>query len=161
MKFTFKTARQFALAAAMVASAMAAHAIPQVFSTKDGAIRGYDPVAYLTENRAVKGQKAITYNWNGAVWHFASKANLEAFKADPTKYAPQFGGYCAYGVAEGYTPETDPQAFKVVDNKLYLNLSKYVAQQWEKDIPGYIKAANENWPRCLTKDDVKAECPAP
>lgn len=161
MKLTFKTVRQFALAAAMVASAMAAHAIPQVFSTKEGAIRGYDPVAYLTENRAVKGQKSLTYSWNGAVWHFASKANLEAFKADPMKFAPQYGGYCAYGVAEGYTPETDPQAFKVVDNKLYLNLSKYVAQQWEKDITGYVKAANENWPRCLQKDDVKAQCPAP
>lgn len=151
---------KLAAASALTLSALAVNAIPPVFSTKDGAIRGYDPVAYFNDNKPVKGKKALSYTWNGATWHFATQANLEAFKADPIKYAPQYGGYCAYGVAQGYTPETDPSAFKVVDGKLYLNLSPEVAKRWSQDIPGYVKDANENWPRCLKKDGVKDECPS-
>jgi len=120
--------------------------IAPIFSTQAGAIRGYDPVAYFKLNKPVKGKANLSYEWQGATWHFSNQANLDAFKADPEKYAPQYGGYCAYGVAQGYTPETDPYAYKVVDGKLYLNLSKVVLKRWQEDIPGYIKDANQNWP---------------
>ncbi len=123
-----------------------AFAIDPVFSTKEGAIRGYDPVAYFTQHKAVKGKAKLSYNWQGANWHFSSQANLDAFKNDPEKYAPQYGGYCAYGVSQGVTPEIDPHAFHVQDGKLYLNLSKVVLKRWKEDIPGYIKDADKNWP---------------
>jgi len=139
---------QFAAAAVLTFAGSSAFADPvaPIFSTKAGAIRGYDPVAYITQNKPVKGKANLSYEWQGATWHFSTKANLEAFKAAPEKYAPQYGGYCAYGVAQGYTPETDPNAYKVVDGKLYLNLSKVVLKRWEEDIPGYIKTADQNWP---------------
>jgi YHS domain-containing protein len=123
-----------------------AFAIDPVFSTKDGAIRGYDPVAYFKMNKAVKGSKKYSTMWQGAEWHFSSQNNLDAFIAEPEKFAPQYGGYCAYGVAQGYTPEIDPHAFAVRDGKLYLNLSKVVLQRWKQDTPGYIAEANKNWP---------------
>lgn len=121
-------------------------AIEPIFSTKAGAIRGYDPVAYFTVHKAVKGQKKLSTEWQDATWHFSSQANLDAFKRNPEKYAPQYGGYCAYGVSQGYTPEIDPQAFHVQDGKLYLNLSKVVLKRWKEDIPGYVHDADKNWP---------------
>lgn len=123
-----------------------AFAIAPIFSTEEGAIRGYDPVAYFKQHKPVKGQKKLTTTWQGAQWHFSSQANLDAFKADPEKYAPQYGGYCAYGVAQGYTPEIDPSAYKVTNGKLYLNLSPLVLQRWKKDIPAYVAEADKNWP---------------
>lgn len=134
------------LAVGLVFLASHAMAIEPIFSTKAGAIRGYDPVAYFTVHKAVKGQKKWSTEWQGATWHFSSQANLDAFKADPEKYAPQYGGYCAYGVSQGYTPEIDPQAFHIQDGKLYLNLSKVVLQRWKEDIPGYVHDADKNWP---------------
>lgn len=123
-----------------------AFAIEPVFSTKQGALRGYDPVAYFKVHKAVKGKESLTTVWQGATWHFSSQENLEAFKENPEKYAPQYGGYCAYGVAQGYTPEIDPQAFHIKDGKLYLNLSKVVLKRWKEDIPGYVRDADKNWP---------------
>jgi len=123
-----------------------AFAIEPIFSSKEGAIRGYDPVAYFTKHKAVKGSKKLSTTWQGAKWHFSSQANLEAFVADPAKYAAQYGGYWAFGVAQGFTPEIDPQAFSVRDGKLYLNLSKDVLKRWKENIPGYIADANQNWP---------------
>ncbi len=123
-----------------------AFAVAPIFSTEEGAIRGYDPVAYFTQHKAVKGKKELSFTWQGAEWHFSNAANLAAFKADPDKFAPQYGGYCAYGVAQGYTPEIDPQAYKVSNGKLYLNLSKAVLKKWQKDMPTYIKDADKNWP---------------
>ncbi|WP_374354967.1 YHS domain-containing (seleno)protein [Chitinimonas sp.] len=134
-------------ALALSVFSLAALAIQPVFQTEDGAIRGYDPVAYFTQHKPVKGDKQFTSKWQDAEWHFANEANLKAFEANPEKYAPQYGGYCAYGVAQGYTPETDPAAFKVVNNKLYLNLSQAVLKKWSKDIKGYVKDADENWPK--------------
>lgn len=121
-------------------------AIAPIFSTEEGAIRGYDPVAYFKLNKPVKGDKNLHTTWREAEWHFSSLANLDAFKADPEKYAPQYGGYCAYGVAQGYTPKIDPSAFKVTGGKLYLNLSPVVLKKWKKDIPGYVTEADKNWP---------------
>lgn len=150
----FSTYRRNFLAASMLALALggvATHAVASekirpIFSTEAGAIRGYDPVAYFTLNKPVKGSAQFSTEWQGATWHFSSGANRDAFVAEPEKYAPQYGGYCAYGVAQGYTPETDPAAFKVLNNKLYLNLSKAVLKKWQMDIPGYVKDADQNWP---------------
>jgi len=128
------------------ASAFAGEKPPAIFSTEEGAIRGYDPVAYFKQNKPVKGKKELSYKWQDAEWHFSTQANLDAFKANPEKFAPQYGGYCAYGVAQGYTPEIDPASFKVVSGKLYLNLSPEVLSRWKEDIPGYVKDADKNWP---------------
>ncbi|AZP13343.1 YHS domain-containing (seleno)protein [Undibacterium parvum] len=130
----------------LVIAGGSAFAVAPIFSTEEGAIRGYDPVAYFKQNKPVKGRKDLSTTWQGAQWHFSSQANLDAFKADPEKYAPQYGGYCAYGVAQGYTPEIDPSAYKVLNGKLYLNLSPVVLKKWKKDIPGYVKDADKNWP---------------
>ena len=123
-----------------------AFAVAPVFSTEEGAIRGYDPVAYFKQHQPVKGSKDLHITWQEAQWHFSSAENLAAFQANPEKYAPQYGGYCAYGVAQGYTPEIDPTAYKVHNGKLYLNLSHAVLKKWKKDIPSYVKDANKNWP---------------
>ncbi len=126
-----------------------AFAKPPVFETRAGAIRGYDAVAYFTESKPVRGNKDYVVEWNGARWYFASAENRDRFKADPENYAPQYGGYCAWAVANGYTASTDPDAWTVVNGKLYLNYSLGVQQQWAEDILGNIVKANKNWPSAL------------
>jgi hypothetical protein len=117
----------------------------RIFLTEAGAIRGYDPVAYHTEGKPILGDPAIAYEWEAATWHFASAANRDAFAADPAKYAPAYGGYCAYGTASGYKVSTAPEAFAIEDGKLYLNYSTGVQKTWNKDRPGYIQKADSNW----------------
>ena len=109
------------------------------------AIHGHDPVAYFSMNKPVKGSSALTATFEGATYWFATAENQQAFQADPARYTPQYGGFCAYGVAQGYKPDIDPNAFSVVGGKLYLNLSPGVLSRWVKDIPGYVKSADENW----------------
>ena len=117
------------------------------FNETDGvAIGGYDPVAYLSEQKAVKGSSAFTSVFNGSVFQFKSVANRDAFIASPEKFAPQYGGYCAFGVSRGYKAATSPEAFTVVDGKLYLNYDTEVRSMWAKDLPGYISKADKNWP---------------
>ncbi len=123
-----------------------------VFTTEHGAIRGYDPVAYFNEGKPVKGKAELAYQWQGVEWHFVSQQNREAFQANPEKFAPQYGGYCAYGTAEGHKAPTDPQAWTIVDDKLYLNYNKNVKVLWSKDKPGYIKTADQNWPQLKDKE---------
>ena len=113
------------------------------------AVSGYDPVAYFVEGRPIEGRKDLKFKWNGATWRFANAENLAAFKADPQAYAPQFGGYCAWAVSQGYTASTDPEAWRIVGGKLYLNYSKNVQKMWEQDIPGNIARGNANWPKVL------------
>lgn len=122
---------------------------PEVFSAGGAAIRGYDPVAYFTDAKPVKGSEQFTYPWRGATWRFASAENRDRFAAAPQKYAPQYGGYCAYGVAGGYAVSIDPAAWSVVDGKLFLNYSTGVRADWVKDTPGYIRKADSNWPKVL------------
>ncbi len=117
----------------------------QYFNSNGVAIRGYDPVAYFTESKPVEGSKEFKYSWQGVEWHFKSQANLDMFKADPEKYAPQFGGYCAYGVSEDHKSPTEPAAFTVLDDKLYLNYNTQVKQLWMKDTKGRIEKAETNW----------------
>ena len=111
------------------------------------AIEGYDPVAYFAEGRPVEGDSAFAHDWMGATWYFASAENRDRFAADPGKYAPQYGGYCAWAVAHGYTAKIDPEAWTIVDGKLYLNYSKQVQADWAEDIPGHIAKGDANWPK--------------
>ena len=113
------------------------------------AVGGYDPVAYFTEGKPVEGRSDYELEWNGATWRFSSAENLSAFKADPEAYAPRYGGYCAWAVSQGYTASADPTAWRVVDNKLYLNYSHDIQRRWEQDIPGNIVKADANWPKVL------------
>jgi len=119
--------------------------MPLTYQDSSGAIRGYDPVAYFTVGRPTPGKKELSFAWNGAEWHFASTANLDSFKAMPEHYAPQYGGYCAYGTAEGHKAPTEPDAWTILDGKLYLNYNKDVLVIWSKDRSGYIKKADSNW----------------
>jgi len=120
-----------------------------VFVTEDGAIRGYDPVAYFTIGEPTRGSDQFTASWQGATFKFVSADNLERFKAEPAAYAPQYGGYCAYALAKGATAGTVPEAWTIVDGKLYLNYSLSVRKRWQKNISGHIKAADGNWPTVL------------
>ncbi|HEX5082018.1 MAG TPA: YHS domain-containing (seleno)protein [Blastocatellia bacterium] len=115
------------------------------------ALKGYDAVAYFKEGRPVKGRNEFKHDWMGAKWYFASAANRDEFAKNPEKYAPQFGGYCAWAVGHGQTASIDPEAWKIVDGKLYLNYSKDVQKMWGQDIPGWIKKGNENWPKLIKK----------
>jgi YHS domain-containing protein len=124
---------------------------PEIFADRNGAIRGYDPVAYFSQRAPVKGSDEFTFQWRGATWRFASSANRDQFAAAPEKFAPRYGGYCAYGVAKGSTPPIDPNAWSIVDGRLYLNFNLPTRTVWEKDIPGYIRQADANWPGVLAK----------
>ena len=114
------------------------------------AIKGYDPVAFHREGKPVKGSGEFELKWKDARWRFSSAENRDLFEADPNKYAPRYGGYCAWAVSEGYTASVDPQnAWNIVDDRLYLNYNTEIKQKWEKDIPGHIKKADANWPGVL------------
>jgi hypothetical protein len=117
----------------------------------DLAVGGYDPVAYFTSGKPVEGRKAFEYRRQNATWRFSTAENLAAFKTDPARYAPQYGGYCAWAAAQGYTAKGDPRAWKVVNGKLYLNYDASIQKKWEADIPGFIVKADANWPQILKK----------
>jgi YHS domain-containing protein len=125
------------------------YATAPVYQTSAGAIDGYDPVAYFTEGQAVAGKPEFAHAWNGATWHFASADHLAAFQQDPARYAPQFGGYCAYAVAHAYTAKSDPQAWHVEDGKLYLNFNAEVREAWLQQKAGFIASAAQNWPAVI------------
>lgn len=122
---------------------------PATFATGDGAIGGYDPVAYFKTAEPTLGKDKFATKWQGAIYKFSSADNLALFKSDPQRYAPQYGGYCAYAVSKGATASTEPEAWTIVNGKLYLNFSESVRERWRKDIPGHIKAADRNWPAVL------------
>lgn len=111
------------------------------------AVSGYDPVAYFSQTKAIKGDHGITASHAGATYYFATAEHRDAFLADPDRYVPAYGGYCAYGVANGHKVSVDPEAFRVVDGRLYLNYSKGVQRHWLADIPGNIAKAESNWPK--------------
>lgn len=117
----------------------------------DTAINGYDTVAYFTVGKPVKGQDQLSTEWMGARWKFSSQAHLDLFKANPEKFAPQYGGYCAFGVSRGYLVKVEPDQFTVRDGKLYLNYDADVQAQWAKDPAGYIRTADEKFPALLKK----------
>ncbi|MDJ0636750.1 MAG: YHS domain-containing (seleno)protein [Xenococcaceae cyanobacterium MO_188.B29] len=124
---------------------------PQVYTESQSglAIRGTDPVAYFTQGKAIKGSNQYEYEWQGATWRFSSAENMRLFASNPETYAPQYGGYCAKGLSEGNVVSTDPNAWKIVDGKLYLNYSPQVQRQWLRDVPGNIAKADSRWPNVL------------
>ena len=113
------------------------------------AIRGYDAVAYFEDGQPQPGDAAYSLDWKGAVWLFASTARRDAFKADPERYAPQFGGYCAYAISKGSAREARPEIWSIVDDRLYLNLGPGAQRKWQADVPGNIARAVNNWPGAL------------
>lgn len=135
------------LAAAVFMTLSGAAAMAQTVYEDDGvAIEGYDPVAYFKQGKPVEGTDEFPLEYRGVTWHFSSAENRAAFEADPEHYAPQYGGFCAYAVAQGQTASIEPDAWKIVDGKLYLNYSQSIARRWEKDMQSYIKSADQNWP---------------
>ena len=112
---------------------------------------GYDVLAYFTDGKPVKGDSRFAHTWQGAEWRFTSAEHRDRFAADPERYAPQYGGYCAWAVSQGYTASGDPNFWRIVDGRLYLNYDAAVQRKWEQDIPGFIAAANRNWPAVLDK----------
>jgi len=139
------------IAFALLAAPVSAKDPVYTGTLSDLAVSGYDPVAYFTEGKPVEGSSKFEYEWKDATWRFANAKNLETFKADPEAYAPQYGGYCAWAVSQGYTASSDPDAWKIVDKKLYLNYSKDVQKTWQQDVPGNISKADKNWPTVLDK----------
>ncbi len=143
---------------AVVVICLAALSIGTVFAAEDPvftgrgdfAINGYDSVAYHLDMKPVKGDSDITTEWNGAVWRFKSAENRDLFASDPERWAPKYGGYCAWAVSHNYTAKTDPDAWSIVDDRLYLNFNKRIQRKWSKDIPHHIERADSNWPAVLS-----------
>ncbi|MDJ1170690.1 YHS domain-containing (seleno)protein [Roseofilum sp. BLCC_M154] len=127
---------------------------PAVFSRDGVAIRGADPVAYFMKGKnenAMMGNAEYQHQWNGTTWYFSSAENRDKFAANPSEYAPQYGGYCAKAMSEGNLAPVDPNAWTIYEGKLYLNYSKSVQAQWMQDIPGNITKANRHWPDILNR----------
>ena len=144
-----------ALSLAVMPSAVPAanNPAPAVYSASDGlAAGGYDVTAYFTEGKAVRGSTKHELMLHGVVWRFTSAEGKARFQANPTAYAPQFGGYCAWAVSQGYLASGDPEQWKIVDGKLYLNFNARAKELWEADQAAAIERGNANWPTVLTKN---------
>lgn len=115
------------------------------------AVGGYDPVAYFTDGRPVRGATQFRTMHQGYEYRFASAEHLAAFRANPARYLPQYGGYCAWAVSQGYTASGNPNNWRIVDGRLYLNYNAEIQTRWEQDIPGHIRSANANWPGVLSR----------
>lgn len=141
------------LLAVLMLTTTSAFAVDEIYTGyfSNTAIKGYDTVAYFTENKPVKGSSKFEYSWKGANWHFSSQENLDLFKANPEKYAPQYGGWCAYAVAQNTTASIEPDLFTIVDDKLYLNYSNKINKKWLANRDEYIIDADKNWPGVLDK----------
>ncbi len=109
------------------------------------AVKGYDVVAYFTQSKPLEGQAAYQAVYEGKTYQFASSEHLALFKMDPAKYIPAYGGYCAYAMSTGQKAPIDPEAWKIVEGKLYLNYSQSVQDLWQADIPGHIRSADTHW----------------
>lgn len=159
--------------AGTLALAPATFAAPAAFADVDPiytslfsntAVGGYDPVAYFTDGKPVEGSSDYSTTYQGAEFRFASQENLDTFLADPVKYAPQYGGYCAYAVANGKTAKGNPDNWTIVDGKLYLNLNDNIQKRWDANQANYITDANANWPEIsgitpATSTPASAEAP--
>ena len=123
-------------------------AIDPINKGADGvAIKGFDPVAYFTQGKPTKGLSEFQYEWMGVKWYFSSAVNRELFIANPGRYSPRYGGYCAYAVSKGHTADISPSAWKIVDGKLYLNNGWVAEKLWKLNIPENIEKADKNWPK--------------
>lgn len=138
--------KSISVAAAFTVSSLA-FAVENNINVNDNdlAIHGYDPVSYFTQSKATKGNSNYSATFEGAIYHFSTKANRDKFKSDPEKFAPQFGGYCAMGVALNQKFDVDPAAWYIENGKLYLNLNKTVQNKWMEDVSGHIATADRTW----------------
>ena len=129
----------------------AAHALDPTYTEilSNKAIRGYDTVAYFVEDRAIEGDEQFSTNYQNAIWLFSSQHNLDLFLAAPEKYAPQYGGYCAYAVSQNTTASIQPELFTIYNDKLYLNYSPSINQKWLANKEMFIIDADKNWPQLL------------
>jgi hypothetical protein len=133
--------------------AVQSHAqISPVFAPGGKAIRGYDPVAFFSESKPVMGHDSLTFKWKDATWMFTTKKNKDLFIATPEKYAPQYGGYCAYGTSRGYKAPTEINTWTIVNGKLYFNYDKSVQKTWNKDQQAFIEKADKLWPKIKDKE---------
>ncbi len=143
-------------------SVLAFAADPAIYSHKSkGAIKGADPVAYFSLEpgaKAVIGSKDITYEWKGARWHFASESNKALFIADPEKYAPEYGGYCAYAASLDFTTSIKPNSWTIINGKLYLNYNRVSQRKFLKAPLQKITRADKNWPDLLSNCERKDNC---
>lgn len=122
---------------------------PEIYQEGGIAIDGSDPVGYFTQNGPVRGDANFTVQYKGASWRFADQGSADAFEANPTAYEPQFGGYCAWAIGQGYIASTVPEAWTIHNDKLYLNFSRSVRRRFERDLDGHIAKAEANWPGVL------------
>ena len=142
----------FAAAIVIIASTQVKAQKEEVFITNSQAIRGYDPVAYFKVGKPVKGNESYHFQWKNTTWLFATKEDLELFSRNPEQYSPQYGGYCAYGLSEGHKAPTDPNAWTIVEGKLYLNYSPKVKEMWVKNQKERIQVADKTWPEIKNKE---------
>ena len=131
---------------------VATPALAKDYTHNETGVSSYDTVAYFTEGKARRGSGFHVTEYQGVTYAFVSEDNKELFLDNPEKYLPVYGGWCAYGMAIGKKFVTDPEAWKIVDGKLYLNLDKDIQKKWFEDIPGYIKTADKNWAKLREKD---------
>ena len=141
----------FLAAMVIIVAVMSTKAFAGEYTHSTPGINGYDPVAYFTDGKSVKGNGYHVADYEGVIYVFANKKNRKVFEANPEKYIPAYGGYCAYGVAVGKKFIADPNVWEVVDGKLYLNLDNKIKGIWVKDVPGNISKANANWPTIKNK----------
>ncbi|WP_377190045.1 YHS domain-containing (seleno)protein [Ruegeria meonggei] len=137
------------VAAAVFASAAQAQDMPVYFDTDGAAMGGYDAVSYFNGDGPVRGKPQYSVMWKGVEWHFSSAENRDRFESNPRAFAPQFGGYCAYAMAQGELISTDPTLWQVVDGRLYLTHSPEIEEMWSSDRAGFIRKAEEHWPVVL------------
>jgi YHS domain-containing protein len=142
----------FALSITLVTGLSALAQKSEIFTESGKAIRGYDPVAYFFKGKAVKGNDDLKYSWKNATWCFSTQQDLDTFKTNPEKFAPQYGGYCAYGLSEGHKATTEPDAWTIVDGKLYLNYNTKVREMWTKERQKRIEEADRKWPEIKNKE---------
>jgi len=157
MKISTLIKSTFVTSALLISSLSFASNIEVNANGNDLAIKGYDTVSYFTEGAPKKGSNKFTTAYNGAIYQFSTANNRDLFKSDPSKYAPQYGGFCAMGVALNKKLDTDPTAWHIRGDKLYLNLNKAVQKKWSTDIPGFIGTAQENWTdiKGLTEEQIE------
>ena len=143
------------LAAGIALSMIALASAAGEFNESNGvAIKGYDPVAFFKESKPVRGKDDLRSEYKGSTFVFANADNRAAFAADPEKYAPQYGGYCAFGTARGYKADIDPATFTVIDGRLYLNYNTQVQREWTADRTRFIRQADERWPTVSKTEKV-------
>lgn len=129
--------------------------IHEVYEYRSKAIRGYDPCSFFLEGKAVKGIEMIAFSWQGSTWYFSTFANREAFTKTPEKYAPQYGGYCAYGIANGYKAQTDPTTWIIVNDKLYFSYSQKIKSRWYPNRLEQITKGDQQWPALKSIKKIK------